>query len=365
MTEDVVDGAAAASTHIGFFANHTLAGDVSDNNYDEFGGFKVDIDALTTYTGVITHGYLFRGKFKRGNIPTESKMTNYYGLWIEKPNMGIGATKRVATGYQLYLEANDDTNIDNPWSIYSAGSNSFFADKILFGQTDKTIGIYSQADGFLDMFADGGVRIGDSSSGAPTNYSEFEPDGTYVAHGAATVFNDLVLPLDSARVPAANAPSWESFVGNLNAYAYQVDDFQEWTTELIHGYKEGSDFAFHIHGALNALTAQEEKVQFEIEYSIADANTTTGIGDVFPDGSGSLLTEELVIPNATADLTHIFITIGVDNAGTFGIDATIKGRIRRIDKSVGGNELTGNIFVTQVGVHYEIDTIGSRAALAK
>ena len=183
--------------------------------------------------------------------------------------------------------------------------------------------------------------------------------------GTATVFNDLVLPLDSAKVPAANAPNWESFVGNLNAFAYSVGDFQEFTTELVHGYKEGSDFAFHIHGALNALTAQEEKVQFEIEYTIADANQSTGFGDVFPDGSGSLLTAELVVPNATADLTHVFLIVGVDSAGTFGIDATIKGRIRRIAKSAGGNELTGNIFLTQVGVHYEIDTVGSKTVSAK
>ncbi len=204
-----------------------------------------------------------------------------------------------------------------------------------------------------------------SGDGGTTNYSQFETDGTLVFNGAATVFNDLVLPLDSAKVPASNAPNWESFVGNLNAFAYQVNDFQEFTTEMIHGYKEGSNFAFHIHGALNALTAQEEKVRFEIEYSIADANQSTGFGDVFPDGSGSLLIAELVVPSATADLTNIFIIIGVDNAGTFGIDATIKGRIRRIAKSAGGNELTGDIFVTQVGVHYENDTVGSRTIDAK
>ncbi len=201
--------------------------------------------------------------------------------------------------------------------------------------------------------------------GGATDYSHFEADGTLVFNRAATVYNDLVLPLDSARVPAVNAPNWESFVGNLNAFAYQVNDFQEFTTEMIHGYKEGSNFAFHIHGALNALTAQEEKVRFEIEYSIADVNQLTGFGDVFPDGSGSLLIAELVVPDATADLTHIFITIGVDNAGTFGIDATIKGRIRRIAKTAGGNELTGDMFVTQVGVHYENDTVGSRGINAK
>ena len=209
---------------------------------------------------------------------------------------------------------------------------------------------------------DGNTYIGD---GGVTNYTKIEPNGTVEFHGDATVWDDLVLPLDSARVPAANAPSWESFVGNLNAYAYDVDDFQEFTAELLHGYKEGSNFTFHIHGALNATTAQEEKVQFEIEYSVANANTTTGIGDVFPDGSGALLTHELVIPDATPDLSNIYITIGVDSAATFAIGATIKGRIRRIAKSAGGNELTGDIFVTQVGIHYEIDTVGSRTELTK
>ncbi len=215
------------------------------------------------------------------------------------------------------------------------------------------------------LVQDGLEVQGNAWFGGATNHSKFEADSTLVFKGAATVFNDLVLPLDSAKVPASNAPNWESFVGNLNAFAYQVNDFQEFTTEMIHGYKEGSDFAFHIHGALNALTAQEEKVRFEIEYSIADANQLTGFGDVFPDGSGSLLIAELVVPDATADLTHIFIVVGVDNAGTFAIDATIKGRIRRIAKSAGGNELTGNIFLTQVGLHYEIDTVGSRTISTK
>ncbi|KKN07562.1 hypothetical protein LCGC14_1065840, partial [marine sediment metagenome] len=29
--------------------------------------------------------------------------------------------------------------------------------------------------------------------------------------------------------------------------------------------------------------------------------------------------------------------------------------------TAGGNELTGDMFVTQVGVHYEMSTVGSRA----
>lgn len=177
-----------------------------------------------------------------------------------------------------------------------------------------------------------------------------------------TVYNDLVLPLDSARVPAANAPSWESFVGNLNAYAYGVNDYQEFTAELLHGYDSGSDLEFHVHGALNAaLAAGNETVKFEIEYSIANRDATDGLGDVFP--ATTTINAEFIVPDATADLTNIYISIGIDTTTSFGMGATIKGRIRRIASS--GAELVGDIFVTQVGIHYEINTMGSRQRTVK
>ena len=47
---------------------------------------------------------------------------------------------------------------------------------------DAAIGIYSQADTFLDLFADGAVRIGDSSAGAPTNYLEILSSGDAAIH---------------------------------------------------------------------------------------------------------------------------------------------------------------------------------------
>lgn len=42
---------------------------------------------------------------------------------------------------------------------------------------DTSIGAYSQADSYLDLFADGAVRIGNSSAGAPTTYLSIEADG--------------------------------------------------------------------------------------------------------------------------------------------------------------------------------------------
>jgi hypothetical protein len=69
-----------------------------------------------------------------------------------------------------------------------------YSDDILMDGSEKTyfrdtaIGIYSQANTFLDLFADGAIRLGDSSAGAPTNYLKVGPTGllSFVAAAGLT-----------------------------------------------------------------------------------------------------------------------------------------------------------------------------------
>ena len=65
---------------------------------------------------------------------------------------------------------------------------------------DTAIGIYSQADTFLDIFADGAVRIGDSSAGAPTNYVNINSTGDISFNGSAGLYPRT---LSQADVPGA------------------------------------------------------------------------------------------------------------------------------------------------------------------
>lgn len=200
--------------------------------------------------------------------------------------------------------------------------------------------------------------IGDAGT---TNYSKFEADGTYEMNGAATVFEDIIISLSAAKVPAANAPTWAGFVGNLKAYTYDLNDFQEFTTELSHAYKEGATIEFHVHGATNGLDGDNRTIKFEIEYSIADVPAESGFGDVFP--ATTTISAEVTIPASTTDLTSFSIDIGDDTSGSFEIGALVKGRIRRIAST--GTEPAGDPFVTQVGIHLENNTIGSRTETTK
>jgi hypothetical protein len=94
-----------------------------------------------------------------------------------------------------------------------------FSDEILMDTAEKinfrdtAIGIYSQADTFLDLFADGAVRIGDSSAGAPTNYVEIESDAdvNFVA-GAGLQFGEIYYHGSGTDLALAAQDTWYQLV---------------------------------------------------------------------------------------------------------------------------------------------------------
>lgn len=245
---------------------------------------------------------------------------------------------------------------------YNQASGDGVNTDLLINRTETAVGSGNQY--FLDLQVDSSSKLAIDNNGYL-----IPADDLHVSCPAAktlvldtVVYEDLVLPLDFTFLPAVNAPNRETLVGNLTGLAYAVNDYQEFSTELVHKYKETSPFEFHIHGALNATVGgSDETVKFEIEYSIANMNGATGLGDVFP--ATTTINAEFTVPATTPDLTSIYIAIGADETGSFSIGATIKGRLRRIASS--GTELAGDIFVTQVGVHYRVDTIGSRLITTK
>jgi hypothetical protein len=171
------------------------------------------------------------------------------------------------------------------------------------------------------------------------------------------VYDDIILPLMSGKIPASNYPDWASFTTNTAAYKFGVDEYIDCMAEVPHDYKEGTDLIIHVHFVLSAATAQEEKVQFIAYYSIGDAMEAMAAE---ANGSG-----ESTIANGTADKSHILLNLKTITGTNYKIGAIINIRLKRIAKSAGGNELTAEPFVMSVGVHYQIDTLGSRSVTSK
>jgi len=222
--------------------------------------------AITSWTGIRSFSGSSFGAYK--NVTTlkgievdfgfagfgagRTTITTQYGIYVAD----IGAATIVTNSYGLYLPAVTRGSSQN-WSIYTQGGDiGIIADNtsLVFGAgsdasiqyngtnllvnpkdvgsgvvlldtdsklcpRDAAIGIYSQADTFLDLFADGAVRIGDSSAGAPTNYANFAPDGELTLHGTARVSRETWVPATGLKAPGTK-PATSVEIGISSAWEF-------------------------------------------------------------------------------------------------------------------------------------------------
>jgi hypothetical protein len=219
---------------------------------------------------------------------------------------------------------------------------------------ESTIKIISSVDYRWDK--DGNVNIATLKSGTPTNYSEFEADGTYLAVGDATVWKD-VNTTSSALSIGATAPSRITIASTtIRTYAFTgigaIADELHGSVETPHDYKEGTSIIVHPHWA--PTTADAGNVKWQLEYFwISDTGTvSTSTTISVTSAAGGV---------AWAGKLNDFPTIsGVGRivGDRFGY------RIFR-DPADAADTYAFDVALYDVGIHYEADTLGSRDTLTK
>jgi len=191
-------------------------------------------------------------------------------------------------------------------------------------------------------------RFGDIS-----NYSEFESDGTLKAVGNATVWNDINFSASNLRV-GNSPPSWTNIVGGLYGYTFSASILEELhgCEELLHNYKEGSDISAHIHWS--PMTTGLGNVVWGLEYSWVNKD----------DISSS--TSTIYTTVSTSGTTGQHLVSAFPNIIGTGkkIGSYFCCRIFR-DATNGSDTYAGSVFLPQFGIHYEIDTLGSRQIITK
>ncbi len=192
--------------------------------------------------------------------------------------------------------------------------------------------------------------------GTAPDYFELETDGTPVLHGAATVWDDInisILPPTNA----AGVPDVVAFNGDATLLCYS---FHGTTTsvhkvassmEILHGYKEGSDIHFHVHWY--PTTAGAGNVKWILVYTWFNKGT---------------------IPPASTTVTSVVAASGVawqEQTTSWTISGAGMEHGSRLVFELQRNPAdaqdtyTGGAAVTDMGVHYEKDTLGSRQILVK
>jgi len=176
-----------------------------------------------------------------------------------------------------------------------------------------------------------------------------------------TVYEDIQFPTESGKVPASNYPTYENFTSaNIEAYAFSVNDkLQLYANEPPHGWKEGTVGSAHVHFCLKTeqSTGSDRFAKFELIFAYSDYNGVWA--------EQAAITQETTIPTGAAALQS-YLTAFTSTVTLTGlhIGAQIKCRVRRI-AATGGTEYADDIYISQVGVHVEKDTLGSRTLSSK
>jgi len=175
------------------------------------------------------------------------------------------------------------------------------------------------------------------------------------------VYDDVNFALAGAKLPPSNTPTWRTdFDTHLGAYTFAVNDYADMgTIEIPHTYKEGTDLLLHIHLAsrvANDATARKVKYTAWYSYGIPDSGSNQFITE-------QSLTAELSIAALAPNKTAYFLTLGTIPGANLKIGTQVKLRLYRVAGT--GTEPANDPYVGQVGIHFQVDTLGSRQISAK
>ena len=207
------------------------------------------------------------------------------------------------------------------------------------------------------------TRLGD---GGITNYSEFETDGTLKFVGAATVWKDINLGAAVLSRPAASQPDEANFLDEngvdtgITTLAFAVGEKASGSLEMQHDYKEGSDFTFHIHWQGIAAPTGTDNVQWRLTYALSRDGTTLDAATVIDTVDTAIDTQ---YKSHRSDFTAIDGSTKGNNGSSVLIEDQLLFTIERV--AATGDVYTGDALVATIGIHYEIDTIGSRQIITK
>ncbi len=287
-------------------------------------------------------------------------------------DIDINASDLIGTGDIIP----EDDNVQNLGSIAKTWNNFFTKDITIddSGRIQSPANVihltFDETNNFFEFFGgDVGIRtttpnetlqvVGTVQFGEDvTNFSKFESDGTLEFNGNATVFRDINIGTATLSGPPGLQPGIANFVDNLGAdtgiatSGIAVGEGFSGEFEMQHDYKEGSDITFHIHFQGIAAPTGTDKVQFQLTFTVGHTDTT-------------LAPVTIITVEVDFDTQYEFKLVSFAPISGTGIhiEDQFVFTLQRIAASA--DEYGGEALTATVGIHYEVDTVGSRQILVK
>jgi hypothetical protein len=299
-----------------------------------------------------------------GLIPSDSDRTDNtyfraYGWWSsaerEYLQMGwdagdsafeVGTVKEDAGSARALNIKTDDTTAIN----ISTTQTSSFANHVYLSGDSRFV--YFGAGNDMSIYYDGAAGNIDTDLVAASDLNiDCGTDKTVVLE--ETVWKDINLGAAVLSLPVASQPDEVQFTDEagsatgIYSWGFAVGEKVSGNFELQHDYKEGTDLTFHIHWQGTTAPTGTDKVKWQLTYTVAQDEATLDAATTITVETDFDTQYEFKISNFAA-ITGTNFNIGDQFLFT----------LERIAASA--DEYGGDAIVATVGVHYQVDTIGSR-----
>lgn len=204
---------------------------------------------------------------------------------------------------------------------------------------------------------DGSPRLEQALIGKDAaNSLEVLPTGQMVQRGSSVAWMDLNYSFVTAKLPAANYPDWTALYSPFSAYVFKVNDYVQLAAqELPHNWVEGSPLHVHVHILTNGVNTSNRYIKSQITYlwvnSYGDGNGQTAASQT------GVIAYEFMIPANTPTRTHFVFDVGVINGAGMKIGSYLGLHYTRVAST--GTAPTSNPYVLAVGLHHQVNTLGS------
>jgi len=173
------------------------------------------------------------------------------------------------------------------------------------------------------------------------------------------VYQDINMAGYLLAKPAASAPEVDTFRSTggtdttIETYAFAEDERVHGGFELQHNYKEGTDLIFHVHWQGIAAPTGTDNVQWRLNYIVSRDGVTLAAATVFDSPDTPIDTQYRAYRTDFAAITGTNFKIGDQFMFT----------LTRV--AATGDAYAGDALIETAGIHYQIDTLGSRTITIK
>lgn len=195
--------------------------------------------------------------------------------------------------------------------------------------------------------------------GTGTDYTGVDSTGMLTFNGAATVWDDSMVPATAARTAAADL-ALQTLSGGIYAPRVDLNDEIYSVVQFPHSLKTSGTVTIKPHIHLinqNAIGASNYNVSFDIEWLWGNIGSTLA--------GTSQSDKRCSFQNALA-LTHKMLVFDdiTASAGQGGISSLFFCRVKRVAAGADAYN-TNDIFWGGLDIHFEKDTVGSREPSSK